>query len=422
MAMMGIVRAGSAPYMGPLTSFRERTINGLSRKKLLATLALVLSLVIYLSPSPLPASAMGEDGLRIYTPFVSIVIEERGVNIPLTIENLLEEYQVVTFSVACPKGWSYSLVLKNYQGYNITQLLLKPKESVELSLSLEPNEEVEPGNYSFYIYAAGGKTKSNLVTLNIILRKSAEIVALEATSRSVTGYPGSVFSFWFTVKNNGYRDLTFALSAQVPEGWRVLGFKPSAYEATVISTLTVKARDYSGAVLQVWCPEKTPPGTYPIKVIVAGEGIEKSIDVEALVSGTPKINLKTYDELLSYELNAGETKEIVLVVENAGNTNLLNLWFACYAPSGWRTSLSADKISVLPQGSSTLVSLLVTPPSGALAGDYSLVVRAYTMDTSTEITLRLTVVKPTYWGIIGLVVVVVSVLGLVVVFRRYGRP
>ncbi|MEM4576720.1 MAG: NEW3 domain-containing protein [Candidatus Nezhaarchaeales archaeon] len=393
-----------------------------SRIRSLTILVIAISLAASLFSSLSLASATEENGLRIYTPFVSIVTEERGVSIPLTIENLLEEYQVVALNITCPEKWSYNLVLKNYQGYNITQLLLKPKESVELTLSLEPGEEVEPGSYMFYIYAMSGKAKSNLISLSINLRKSAEIVLLEAASRSVTGSPGSVFSFRFTVKNNGYKDLTFALSAQVPEGWQVLGFRPSAYEATVISTLTVKARDYSGAVLQVWCPEKTPPGTYPIKIIVAEGGVEISIDVEALVSGTPKINLKTYDELLSYELTAGETKEIVLVVENAGNTNLLNMWFACYAPSGWRTSLSTDRINILPQGSSTLVSLLVTPPSGALAGDYSLVVRAYTMETSTEITLRLTVIKPTYWGIVGLVVVVASVLGLVVVFRRYGRP
>ncbi|MEM1891489.1 MAG: NEW3 domain-containing protein, partial [Nitrososphaerota archaeon] len=131
-----------------------------------------------------------------------------------------------------------------------------------------------------------------------------------------------------------------------------------------------------------------------------------------------------YDELLSYEITAGETKEIILLVSNTGNIDLFNIWFACYAPSGWRASLSIpdNRLSALPQGSSALVSLLVEPPSGTLAGDYSLVVRAFTTGVSSEITLRITVVKPTYWGIVGLIVLITSLLGLLIVFRRYGRP
>ncbi|MEM4425829.1 MAG: NEW3 domain-containing protein [Candidatus Nezhaarchaeales archaeon] len=350
--------------------------------------------------------------------------EEREISIPLTIENLLEEYQLVMINVTCPEKWSYSLTLKDYQGYSITKLLIRPRESVELTLNLKPSEEVEPGSYLFHICAVGEKATSNLISLSINLRKPAEVVVVEAASRSVTGSPGSVFSFWFTVRNNGHRDLTFALSTQVPEGWYSLGFRPSLYEATVISTLTVKARSYSSAVLQVLCPQNIAPGSYPVRILISGEGIERSLDVEAIVSGIPKIELKTYDELLSYEITAGETKEIILLVSNTGNIDLFNIWFACYAPSGWRASLSIpdNRLSALPQGSSALVSLLVEPPSGTLAGDYSLVVRAFTTGVSSEITLRITVVKPTYWGIVGLVVLITSLLGLLIVFRRYGRP
>jgi uncharacterized membrane protein len=43
------------------------------------------------------------------------------------------------------------------------------------------------------------------------------------------------------------------------------------------------------------------------------------------------------------------------------------------------------------------------------------------MEASHEITLRITVTKATYWGIVGVVVVVGAIFVLIFVSRRYGR-
>jgi len=267
------------------------------------------------------------------------------------------------------------------------------------------------------------QAESNVITMNINVQKPVEEVKLEASSKSVTGSPGSTFTFRFNIKNKGYRDLTFTLSADVPEGWYTLGFKPSTYEKRAISEITVEAQStYSGAVFEVWCPEKTPPGEYPVKITISAEGIEKSLDLEAVVKGTPKISLKTKEEVLSYGVNAGESKEIILIVENKGTSDLFDVKIYCNAPYGWETVVSPEKLNMLPAGGNATVSLFISPPSGTIAGDYSANVRVSTRETSDEIKLRITVTKPTYWGIIGLVVVVASVFGLMFVFRKYGRP
>jgi len=379
---------------------------------------LVLLLASFSSVSLISASE--EDGLRISVPFVSIMTERKTVTVPLTVENLLSEYQIVSFEISCPSGWSHSLTL---QGYNVSQIFLKANETTSLTLRLEPGAEIEAGTYTFTIRAVSEQATSNLITLNINVQRPVEVVELKATSKSVTGSPGSTFTFRFDIKNRGYRDLTFTLSADVPEGWYTLGFKPSTYEKKAISEITVKAQStYSGAVFEVWCPEKTPLGEYPIRITISAEGIEKSLDLEAVVTGTPKITLRTREEVLSYGVTAGESKEIVLIVENDGTSDLFDIKLYCDAPYGWETTFSPGKLSMLPARGNATVSLFISPPSGTIAGDYSANVRVSTRETSDEIKLRIAVTKPTYWGIIGLVVVAASVFGLMFVFRKYGRP
>lgn len=364
--------------------------------------------------------AYEEEGLSISVPFITIMTERKTISVPLTVENNFNRSLVVSFEVSCPAGWRYSLI---FQGYNVSEIFLRPNKTASLSLRLEPGEEIKAGSYTFTIRALSEPVKSNLIRMTINIQKPVEEVELKATVESVTGSPGSTFTFRFNIANRGYRDLTFALSATVPGGWYILGFRPSAYERRAISEITVKAQEtYSGAIFEVWCPEKTPPGEYPVTITASAEGIENSLELEAVVTGTPRISLRTQEEVLSYGVNAGESKEIILVVENEGTTDLLDVTIRCSTPYGWKTVASPDKLNILPAGENASVSLIISPPAGAIAGDYSASVRVSTRETSDEIKLRITVTKPTYWGIIGLVVVVLSVFGLMFVFRKYGRP
>ena len=310
-----------------------------------------------------------------------------------------------------------------YDLYNVSEVLLKPKDSVELKLRLEPGAEVEEGVYTFHLYAFSEDVKSNEVTIKVNLLKSGEEVLLKAGKSVVTGTPGSTFSFRFNIENKGYRDLTFALSATIPKGWYSLGFKPSPYETTAISEVTVKAKSTKwGVVFEAWCPEDTKPGMYPVIVTITGDGIEKSLEFKAEVSGTYKLSLETEGELLSFRVRAGGRKEITLVVRNEGTGDMKNVKIFCDTPAGWKATLSQDRIELLPAKRSVKISLAISPPAGAIAGDYMVTVRAWGAESSDKIDLRITVTKPTFWGIVGLVVIAASVLILLLAFMRYGRP
>ncbi|MFQ6081386.1 MAG: NEW3 domain-containing protein [Candidatus Bathyarchaeia archaeon] len=398
---------------------RPRCSMNKTRKTFINALLLLALLSLAFSASPI-AQAWEEDKLAISVPFTSITTERKTINVPLEVRNDLNRSLIVSFEISCPARWRYSLI---FQGYNVSEIFLKPDETMSLNLRLEPSEEVKEGSYSFTIRAFSGDIVSNKIGITVNILKPIEEVELEAASLSVTGTPGSTFTFRFDVVNRGYRDLTFALSAIVPSDWRLLGFRPSIYEKRAISEITVKAQSTTrGVVVEAWCPREIPPKEYPITIAIVGEGIEKSLEFTAVVTGTHEVSLRTQEELLSYGVNAGESKEITLIVENEGTADLRDVKISCSAPYGWKAVVSPEGVDILPVGESVSVSLTISPPAGTIAGDYSVTARVRTPESSDEIKLRITVTKPTLWGIIGAVVVVASILGLMLVFRKYGRP
>ena len=67
--------------------------------------------------------------------------------------------------------------------------------------------------------------------------------------------------------------------------------------------------------------------------------------------------------------------------------------------------------------------MTITPANGAIAGDYivTLSARADQVTAPQTIQLRTTVETSSIWGIVGIALIVLVLIGLFLVFRRYGR-
>jgi len=63
----------------------------------------------------------------------------------------------------------------------------------------------------------------------------------------------------------------------------------------------------------------------------------------------------------------------------------------------------------------------IPPSSNAVAGDYQITLSASNTDANESIDVRVTVETSPIWGIVGILLVVATIGGLVLVFRRYGR-
>jgi uncharacterized membrane protein len=109
------------------------------------------------------------------------------------------------------------------------------------------------------------------------------------------------------------------------------------------------------------------------------------------------------------------------VVFNDGSAPLAGVTLSASAPTDWEVTFSPETVAQMAPGDSTTVTASVTPSESAIAGDYQLTFTA-TADTATDtMDIRTTVNPSAVWGIVGVGLIALTLAGLALVFRRFGR-
>jgi len=120
-------------------------------------------------------------------------------------------------------------------------------------------------------------------------------------------------------------------------------------------------------------------------------------------------------------VTAGQKTPVPFVVVNSGTAPVRNLAFVTKKPDKWTIDFKPDKIDSLNSGELREISMEITAPARAIAGDYEITILANSQDTNKSLAFRVTVATATLWGWIGALIVAAVVLGLGVVFVRLGR-
>lgn len=82
---------------------------------------------------------------------------------------------------------------------------------------------------------------------------------------------------------------------------------------------------------------------------------------------------------------------------------------------------SESTIDLLPAGQTKEVTVNVTPGKDAMSGDYAMKISAKNSQTSIDQNFRVTVKTSTLWGVVGICMIGLILLGVSEVFRRFGR-
>ena len=392
----------------------------MTANKLLLILLIVL-LIAWTTPAGLAASQ--SSGLEIYTQFTGVYLEPGStLSSTLYIKNNLSKPVDVSFVVDKPKEWVVEFYLV---GYNVSDVFLNPGEKRGVEFKVIPPKDATPGKYKIKMMVQAEGVTSNQLVLTIHLLPKPTTIPLELTVSylSLAGEPGSTLDYMFDIRNNLDKDVVLGFDADAPKGWIVV-FKPATYEDRIISGITLKPRERRiGLVMSVRIPDNAKPGNYKINFSISTEGFVERANVTAKVTGIKKYSLTTSNQLLSFEVQAGEERNITLIVVNEGTEDVHNIKFSSIPPSGWEVKIDPKKIDVLRAGETEAVTLTVRPPANTLAGDYSLNIMADSEESGTQrLNLRVTVTKQTFWGLIGVLVVAISIIALLIVFWRFGRP
>lgn len=363
-----------------------------------------------------PAQVMAQ-GLVVTTAYPSVTVDPGGTaRFPLTITTDVPE-RVDLVVVEAPEGWEARL----RGGGSTIQAVFTTAgdEPVEAALEVEVPSEAAAGPYQVVLEATAAATAPVRMTLDLLV-ETVDVgdVALTAQFPDLSGPADARFRFDLELSNDTNQETTFSLETVAPPGWAV-DARPSGQEQA--ATAVVAAGQTSRIQVTATPPTTAAAGEHSIIVRAVGgpQPAEANLTIE--VTGTPSLVLTTAEGPLNARATVGSATTLNLVVTNDGTAPLANVAMAGTPPAGWTLEFTPSTIPVLEPDTQQAVTATLRPADNAIAGDYAVTVRASTDEANDSIELRTAVETSPLGGFIGLALLAVVAVGLLVVFRRYGR-
>jgi len=253
----------------------------------------------------------------------------------------------------------------------------------------------------------------------------------ETTLPKIQGKDGETFNFSFSAiyspgdvpvdSEENTAEKTFDITVDYPTGW-VAAVASGSTEALSIN-MTPNSRESLNLVAVSLV--KQEPGEYNFTVTFKsaeeGESLEGSMDFTAVITATYEIKLTTKTGRLSTELTAGKDNHYKLIVTNNSSISVENITLSSTEPEGWQVNFDKKTIESIEAGAEFEIDAVINPPEKTIAGDYMLTFNASSENSNSSIDVRATVETPTIWGIVGIGIIVVVIIGVAIIFTRLGR-
>jgi len=216
----------------------------------------------------------------------------------------------------------------------------------------------------------------------------------------------------------------FDIIVEYPEGWFAAA-TPQYQKETEITAVKLKNGTEENLRVIAIPLIQVEPGEYDIKVTVKSsiedDPLEGTAEFKAIVTSTYEMDLKTKTGRLSTDVTSGKDNHYKLIIKNNGSANIENISLTSSEPEGWKISFDTDEIEVLEAGEEIEIDANISPADKAIAGDYMVSFRANSDNAEDDIELRITVETPTIWGILGIAIIVIVIIGVAIIFARLGR-
>ncbi|MCL4561499.1 MAG: NEW3 domain-containing protein [Chloroflexi bacterium] len=369
-----------------------------------------VSPVLAQSATPPPPSS-----LTLTTPFPGQVIGI-GQTITLTLNLEAPTAQLVKLQTQqVPQGWNVTF---QGNGNQVSQAYLSADTPTSVSLSVVPPTNVAAGDYTFTVVAQGtGQTAQLPISLTVKTKLPPKLV-LTSDLPTITGGPTTDFSYSVTLQNTGDENVNVTMASNAPSDFNVT-FTLSGQQVT---SFPVTANNSASLTVDAKPVGTVAAGNYPFKITASGGGSTATLDLTATVTGQPSLTVTTSSGNLAASANSGASTPITVVVQNNGSATASAIQMSSSAPTGWNVSFNPTSIPDIPAGQQITVTMNVTPPSQAVAGDYMITTTATpTSGSAASADFRITVTTSTLWGVVGVVLVAVAIGVVALAVVRFGR-
>jgi uncharacterized membrane protein len=222
------------------------------------------------------------------------------------------------------------------------------------------------------------------------------------------------------IKNIGSRDDTYRLTFQdLPEGWYAR-YKETAESTEEIAGIFIGSGSEKALYLKIITPYDVEIGDYNFSSVILSSAWSHELDLVLKVRGS--YDMGVYPERYRYEVKKGDTVSFDVLVANEGRGgSFSNIVAEASAPGGWDVIVEPGSISSLKPGDKGTFTLDVTPPGDIVASDYKLVLKIECDQLEQEEEFRITVKESSNIAIYGVLIILVVVVGLWYVYKKYGR-
>jgi len=253
-----------------------------------------------------------------------------------------------------------------------------------------------------------------------------DVVNLKTDFPIMSGNSGDSFEFTVEVMWMGNERRRFDLSATAPPGWKTALFTHyGRYPEVKIAAMELSPRKFFGnevkVVFEPLLGNSPEPGDYTITFEAASGDIRQTIELIARVSAKYDFTMRTPTLRLNADVTAGDENHLTVLLVNSGSAPVESISLTSSKPEGWRIIYEPDKIDSVGAGTTQEVNVTIIPPKETIAGDWPVTLQARSEQATDGLQLRVTVLTPTIWGVVGILIVVVVVAGVGALFWRLGR-
>jgi uncharacterized membrane protein len=363
-------------------------------------------------PAALAAGTIG-----ITTPYPAVAVQPGNTaSFDLNITSSAQQ-RVDLAVVTVPSDWTATL---HGGGFVVDGVIAGPGLKPDVKLDVGVPDSAKEGRFKVAVRATAGGTSA---TLTLDLRVAATAggsVSLTTDNPALRDNADATFNYNLSLKNDTPQDLTFTLASEGPAGWDVKATPSGQAQA---ASFVVSAGSSSTVSVAVKPAADAQAGKYPVKVTATAGDQSASIDLTTEVIGKVDMDFTTPDQRLSANATAGSTKDIQLVVNNKGTAPLTGVTISSSAPTGWTVKLDPASVDQIAPTQSKTITAHLTPSGDAIAGDYVVTFSAKTAEGggNQDLNMRVTVDTALSWGLIGIALILLTLVGLGWVFQRYGR-
>lgn len=225
------------------------------------------------------------------------------------------------------------------------------------------------------------------------------------------------FRYNTTLFNATSETQVYDLTATLPKGWNI-EFKAQGKNVTSIK---VDSDEKENITVELSAMYQAKPSEYQIGITASSENETLNLDLEAVVKGSYELSLSTPSGRLSDEIIEGNRKEIQLVVKNTSSLPLADIKMSAQTPPKWEATFEPTEIKELSPGATKNIMATLEVPDKTIVGDYATTFRAKGTNTEDEAVFRMTVVTSWITGWAGVLVIILTVLLVYFLVRKYGR-